>query len=348
MLNDLLISGFRALKQLEISKLGRLNLITGQNNSGKSSLLEALRLFTTAGSANVMTELLESRDESGPPDPHGTPAVLSLFHGRVAINDIDMGPKIEIGPRRDREGRLVIMATWFDRDLKQLFDTRRGVPALKIEFLGRKRVVALDQPLTDSLANWYLDDSLPMPSAAYVSPLGLLETNLAVMWDSVNLTDLEDELVACLQLIAPEINKVSLRSPASNGRRVPFVRVSGANRPLPLRTLGDGMARLFGIALSMVNARDGWLLIDEIENGIHYSVQDQLWDFMVKLARRLNVQVFATTHSWDCIKAFQQATSHAEAEGALIRLAWKNGTVRAVEYSEDELAVATQQSIEVR
>jgi AAA15 family ATPase/GTPase len=98
----------------------------------------------------------------------------------------------------------------------------------------------------------------------------------------------------------------------------------------------------------MVNAPRGWLLVDEIENGIHYSIQPQLWEFIVQLSNRLNVQVFATTHNWDCITAFQQATRGHESEGMLIRLQWRNGLVQAVEFTEAELAIATRQSIEVR
>lgn len=77
--------------------------------------------------------------------------------------------------------------------------------------------------------------------------------------------------------------------------------------PLPLYSLGDGMYRALGIALALANARNGILLIDEFENGLYYTVQPDIWQLIFQVARRLNIQVFATTHSWDCIEAFQQA-----------------------------------------
>ncbi len=127
------------------------------------------------------------------------------------------------------------------------------------------------------------------------------------------------------------------------------MKVAGIDEPIALRSLGDGMQRVFGLALTLVNAKDGILLIDEIENGLHYSVQPDIWHLVFQLAHRLNVQVFATTHSLDCIKAFQEAArENTQEEGLLIRLQGKKGEIGAVLYEEEELAIATHEQIEVR
>jgi AAA15 family ATPase/GTPase len=97
--------------------------------------------------------------------------------------------------------------------------------------------------------------------------------------------------------------------------------VAGISEPLPIRSLGDGMQRLLGIALALVNAKDGLLLVDEIENGLHYSIQTDLWRLIFQLAQKLNVQVFATSHSWDCIRSFQQAAQENEQENGIL-LVW--------------------------
>ena len=131
--------------------------------------------------------------------------------------------------------------------------------------------------------------------------------------------------------------------------RVPIVRIKDIDEPLPLRSLGDGVQRILGIALALVNATDGILLIDEIENGIHYSVQPELWQLIFQLARRLNVQVFATTHSWDCIEGFQKAAQEDKQEdGMLIRLSLKKDEVVATLFDERKLGIATREQIEVR
>lgn len=109
------------------------------------------------------------------------------------------------------------------------------------------------------------------------------------------------------------------------------------------------MQHVLGIALALVNAKDGIVLIDEFENGIHYSVQKELWQIVFRLADRLNVQVFATTHSWDCIEGFQKAAQeNKQEEGMLIRLSLKKDEIIATTYDEEDLAVVTKQGIEVR
>ena len=109
------------------------------------------------------------------------------------------------------------------------------------------------------------------------------------------------------------------------------------------------MWRILGIALAQVNAKDGILLIDEFENGLYYSVQPDLWRFIFRLAHSLNVQVFATTHRWDCIEAFQRAAREdRQEEGLLIRLESKKGEIGVTLYDEQELTIATREHIEVR
>ena len=132
-------------------------------------------------------------------------------------------------------------------------------------------------------------------------------------------------------------------------RRRAVVRLRGQSRPVPLRSLGDGALRVFGVALALANSRGGFLFIDEAENGIHYSLQEDFWNMVLRTACLNNVQVFATTHSSDCIRGFSRAATKLEdAEGVLVRLSRQYGELRAVEYPEEELAIAADQGIEVR
>ncbi|OQX24368.1 MAG: hypothetical protein BWK80_21225 [Desulfobacteraceae bacterium IS3] len=116
--------------------------------------------------------------------------------------------------------------------------------------------------------------------------------------------------------------------------------------------MGEGMNRLLGIALALVNSKDGFLLVDEIDNGIHYSAQSDLWRLIFEGAKRMNVQVFATTHSWDCIEAFQQAaTESGTDDGMLISLRQKKktpGHVVGITIDGKELEIITRDRIEVR
>ena len=118
---------------------------------------------------------------------------------------------------------------------------------------------------------------------------------------------------------------------------------------MPLKSLGDGAVRIFSIALAIANSRDGFLLIDEAENGIHHSVQADFWKMVMKTSFENNVQVLATTHSWDCVVGFSRAAIEMEeAEGRMVRVDRVGDQMRIVEYTEEDLQVVTRQRIEVR
>lgn len=97
-------------------------------------------------------------------------------------------------------------------------------------------------------------------------------------------------------------------------------------------------------------ARAHPLLVDEVENGIHYATLPRVWKFLFEVAERHAIQIFATSHSWDCIEAFQAAAAEMckMRDARLIRIEAKNGEKRAVIFSGDELATVTRDHIEVR
>ncbi len=114
--------------------------------------------------------------------------------------------------------------------------------------------------------------------------------------------------------------------------------------------MGDGMNRILTIILALVNSQDGYLLIDEFENGLHYTVQEDLWKMIFNLANKLNVQVFATTHSDDCIHAFESVMNSEgnKSEGQYLRLDNIDGQIIPTLYSSEELDTAADHQIEVR
>jgi AAA15 family ATPase/GTPase len=110
------------------------------------------------------------------------------------------------------------------------------------------------------------------------------------------------------------------------------------------------MIRLLGLILTLIECENGMLLIDEVEIGFHYSVLPDVWKLIFKTAKDLNVQVFATTHSKDCIEAFTQAAiDDEESEGMLIRLERnKDDKIIAKIFDEESLETIERRNIEVR
>jgi ABC-type multidrug transport system ATPase subunit len=172
---------------------------------------------------------------------------------------------------------------------------------------------------------------------------------LGRLWDKIALTNREKDVVEALRIIDADISAVSMvGGEGPRQARIAIVRSTGIPHPVPLRSFGDGLNRLFGIVLSLVNAKDGLLLIDEFENSMHYSVQADTWGAIFEIARQLDIQVVATSHSWDSIEAFQKAASESPEEGVLVRLTRKGEDIIPTVFREEELAIATRDRIEVR
>lgn len=168
---------------------------------------------------------------------------------------------------------------------------------------------------------------------------------LAALWDRVNLTDLEDRINRLIGECFPEVERVSVS--ISDGSAVAKVR--GVKRPVTLKSLGEGASRLFSLALAAANAHDGVLLIDEVEIGIHYTLQLELWRFLASLSKEFNVQIFATTHSEDAVNAFGIVLHEdPESDGQLVRLQSRRGVIQAVSFDTDELDHARESGSELR
>ncbi|MBC6418436.1 MAG: ATP-binding protein [Prochloron sp. SP5CPC1] len=174
---------------------------------------------------------------------------------------------------------------------------------------------------------------------------------MAKIWEDIQLTDKvaeEDKVLKALQIIEPKVLRIRFLN--SEGQKMIRVRLQGENRFLPLNSMGEGINRLLGLALGAVVAENGVLLVDEIDTGLHYEVQTDMWRLIIKTAQELNIQVFATTHSWDCICALQEVLPDLEDDSVvkLFRLDAKYGKLRAVEYDAEGIDIVVQQSIEVR
>ena len=363
-LPDLSIQGFRGIKDLFIPSLGRVTLLTGKNGVGKTTVLDAVRIYAARASHASLLELPERReeiiavvDEDG--DKMYVPNVDAIFHGRDASHDA----QISIGPS-DRANRLRIeTATPDDKYFSQFEDMlpdNLGDQEFTILKVVYRDAVRLLPPVQVPRAirrfrRRYEDGHFFSEIESNSLGPGLPDNNnLTRFWDHVVLSGDEDRMFNTLELVLGlHVDRVAVvgEEKGSFGlteRRV-VVRFKGQRRPIPLKSLGDGAVRLFGIALALAISGDGFLLIDEAENGIHHSVQHDFWRMILVAAQENNVQVIATTHGWDCVRGFSQAATELEGvDGALVRLEREGDQIRVVEYSEDELMVAARHGIEVR
>ncbi len=362
-LSDLSITNFRGIRQLSINKLGRVNLITGLNGVGKTTVLEAVRVYATRGDQDVFRTLLYSRDElvEAPDEDRDIvmfPDYSALFFGRHVTpgQSISIGPasghdclKIEVVDIEDLPEPQQDLFSKLNSDANQALkvvhrDAQSVLPWLSgVHHVPRalRRMRLSHQDMSDPI------------SCESLGP-GLLKNHvLASYWDKVVLTPQEFLALKALNLTGQNINGIAAigedrRGYSRSGSRI-VVKINDDTQPLPLKSLGDGITRLFATSLALAVSRDGFLVIDEVENGIHYSVQYEFWKMILKAAQEYNVQILATTHSFDCIKAFASAANEIEeSNGILIRLEGENGDITAVEYTENEIEIASYHNIEVR
>ena len=382
-LSSLSIKGFRGIKELSIERLGRVTLLAGKNSVGKTTVLDAVRVYAERGLPSVLSELLESRQEYAIAITEDrrkdhrfhrkfVPDFVALFHSR----DVSRCARISIGPKSDT-GQLRIEETPLDdkqdSNIEQIlssFVSGGYTQAFKVVFQDTEQILPWILPIQGSdvvrtverySGSAYLYSYNLLVRARRLSQIGcqplgpglLSNKEIARFWNAIALTDDEDRATQALRLIlGSDLERVAvIRAdadvPDEYIQRV-VVKIRGQARPVPLQSLGDGALHLAGTALALANSRDGFLLIDEAENGIHHSVQPDFWRMVFKTAHTNNVQVIATTHSFDCVRGFAQAAAECEeVEGALVRLERKDEEMWAVEYSERNLKAATKQNVEI-
>lgn len=366
MLPSLHIRGFKGFSNLRIERLGRVNLIVGKNNVGKSSLLEAIRLYAVQGAPDTLLQVLWNRDELRswtsnkrvavlPQDPNPT-AFARLFHDCYEISDvrlpISIGPVDESGTtltielkrewsEKSRAGRPIIP---FFHGPRWVLETRHGHEDRGKIWLDLVWDVDYRRRLRNPLGR--RNEEL---QSIMVPPSGFGDERLGWLWDSILEADLEDAVVDALRLIDDRVERLYfVMDEFRTSDRVAVLKLKDIPGVVPLRTLGDGMSRVLGVLLAVARSRGGIALIDELENGIHYAVQPAFLKILFKVASALDVQVFATTHSWDCIAAFQEAATEDHQDGFLVRLTREDTEIKATIFDEGLLTVVTRQEIEVR
>lgn len=363
MLSSFSVHNFRGFSHIKLPSLGPINLIVGRNNTGKTSLLEALFLASLRDREQryrAVGEVLDHHDEID--SQRGIFSVEGIFHGRKPRP----GERIQLGPvdgtaleivfgERKATAPATIERTKQVAGWLEVIERRSPFPNMRLR----------DLVLSLIMEGGTIENASPDAeerAAILVRSGGVDDEALSRWWDSVATTDAEEHVLDCMRILAPSIQKIALvanRAPGSDDvvvfgslHRRFVLRLADHPDPMPLRALGDGVSRIFEFALALQRARGPQLLlIDEVENGIHHSALPTLWRFLIEAARRSDVQIFATTHSWDCIKGYKQALDDIpDADGRLIRLERRSQGVelKAVVYGRAELESAVIHEIEVR
>ena len=327
MIRSLDITGFRAFERLTMRGLERVNLLVGKNNCGKTSVLEAIQFLASQGDPYTLWEAMFRRGEQIT-DPEaergygGQADISHLFHGHV----LDIGRSFEIWQRNGGEPESVTASVGEPNPEElgqaELFDDPDG-PTTGLHLALKWRCgddragqtiplrrtgshVAEDYALAARSFRRQFRGAAERRPVRFVTTASLGKGQAAAMWNQIAATEYEEKVLAALQVVEPRIERIvalpgvpsTYRDGADRGGFV--VRIAEVGPRVPIGSMGDGIWRMLGLSMSLATARGGLLLVDEIDTGLHYTVMRDMWRLVLETANRLNLQVFATTHSLDC------------------------------------------------
>lgn len=367
MLDSLYIKNFRVLKELKIDSLSQVNLITGKNNTGKSSILEALAIYASRGDLSLIYQLLSYRGEDyrqknnnyiEPKEfvENNIRSLSSMFTNRKTIFTRNEG--IEIGYHANMIGLRFLK--YFDNIIQEsqaVYQKSVPVPENKTNTTDSKVGLEIRQnyevgiiPLDKNISfQFSFGENTISENYQFIRTSSISKATNSKLFDQIALTDKEQYVIEALKIIEPTTERIAFIE-NNSGERTAVIKLSNVSEVTPIQSMGDGINRILTIILAMINADNGYFLLDEFENGLHHSVQEQLWKVIFQLTKKLNIQVFATTHSNDCIAGFEQILNDKtnKVSGKLIRLDNINGMIQPLEFSPEEMKFAYNQNIEIR
>ena len=278
MLTNIEITNFRGFEKLTLNGLGRVNLIVGRNNTGKTSLLEAVVSLIDPSTGYKYASLFRK--------PGNDPWIKWVLYARAISSQALITGNSGKKP--------VAVKIWDRKSTKPTLKNSEiagGVPITSDDYL----IEAGGQKTLDSsmLSIITVQDTAPTDVIGYISK-------------ALSSTESELVLTSLLHSVDSRIQDIRLTLTGN----IPAVVVDiGLGERLPLHQLGQGINRLVGIFSKLMGDKPGTCIIDEIENGIHYTALPEIWTGLANVAEKLNIQIFATTHSRECLEAAHQVFS---------------------------------------
>lgn len=348
MLESLNIKNFRILGDLSIERLARINLFAGCNNSGKTTLLETLFLMSGFGNPHIGINSNVTRTsfpEQPPPD------VIRDVLWKPMFSMLDMERNIEITGSHRQHGPLRLRISRENPYLNELplrgpdetTSSQLGDFALTFSFEKSSKVNVKQIRLTNQGIQVDPPDTESLFPAIFISSRNIVPREEAMRLGQLRKRKQGDFILESLQTMEPRLKSVEENS--TSGHSMIWGDV-GLPELVPLQVLGEGMTRVARLVLAISAAENGIVLVDEIETGLHYSVLSKVWKAVDKASRKFNTQIFATTHSFECMEASCEALDPRDF--LFHRLEVDDTGSRCVTYEPEEINAAIRHDFEVR
>jgi AAA15 family ATPase/GTPase len=341
------IEHFRGIASLELKNLERFNLFVGKNNCGKTSILESIFLLSGPTNVDLPVTINHFRGYH----------LLDEYSWSLIFNKLDTLSPIRftgewVKPKEKRELVIKPFSEMSAEDSRTI--RREKINGLSLEYAvsapGRKnngKMVSRIRWAESKLQRDFSDQPVqPVDSikGIFIHPRSGLE-DTAHRFNEIQIKKQEDAILKILQKVEPGLIDLSI-----GAENILYCDI-GFNQRLPINSAGEGLNRLLSIILAIYDASGGILLIDEIENSLHYSAQEVLWEAIFTAANAFDVQIFATTHSFENIMAYDSAFDKFEDHPGnlrLYRIEKENEQLRVIDFDRHTLKTAIQSEWEVR
>lgn len=315
-ISNLRLSSFRGFKSLELLGLKSVNLIVGQNNTGKTSLLESICLAADPKMFGYLPTLL--RPSFGD-------------HNRRFFRWLVMDQTVY------SNGHIYLDGPDFKNDVWISTNQIQGIKNVTVLMSGPFCKIIANNPVASKLVK--------VISTQQKTPESLVPT----VGSAIRRKQGEDQLHSILKKVDPRIQRLRV-DPVEEGNIV-AVDV-GLSEMIPISQLGQGVYRLVSILSVLVGESPQICIIDEIENGIHYTALKQIWRGIKEISNTLGIQIFATTHSHECLEAansvFFDEDPQNEVEFAVIQLMRLKDEITGKVIGEERVNAALENDIELR
>jgi AAA15 family ATPase/GTPase len=335
MIESIEIKNFRCFKDTKIAKFGLVNLFGGLNNSGKTALLEAIFLVENPYCEAVVSLINDLRNESRPfgiakPENKWD----NFFYQQKKDNFIQINTLV--GDKKDRKLSLIcnddiddfisFHQENLDKNIPHFINKKTS--ALHIEFEDnneKSSAVLVASNAGVNGKNKVVKKSVAGDATFLLSGGNTSFSDLAIGYETARHDKKGHLFLTAFQIIDKNIEAIDV---FSIGEPVIHLIKKDGTR-LPLSLFGDAMNKVASFILSIINQSNNVVLIDEIENGIHYTKQAELWEMLFKLAIEFNVQIFSTSHSLEMIKAFAKVAQQFPEKAAYFEMArhYKTGNI---------------------
>ena len=364
---NLSIKKFRGIKKLEIEDFSRVNLFLGKNNCGKSSILEAIFLLTGFNiPQNVLKiDSFRSLIHSETNDFRfvyynlnytQTPILYSELNEREAFRRLSILPKSD--SIKFKQGVNIKNENLLEKSSTDSyeFDSINGITFVAESKYYQKSLVSHNITLTA--------EKDPLGTLSFKSNSDTKFKNdfrgIFLHSNSRNSLDYyqriekliverkKDQLLQSLKTIDPKITDISLGS-----NNMLYFDIN-ATQFIPAHLMGDGIWKFMNIISSLNEVKDGILLIDEIDNGLHYTSLKNLWKAIISISKQNNIQLFITTHSHDALKYLTEVVEESDSieDKNLVRcytiMKLQDDTVKSYKYDFDSLEFAMETDLEIR